>query len=330
MQDFDPLLQSSSSQVSSPSPSTDKDVELVVTNASPNSTPPQPRNSPFHAADDFNPFVASDHLNSSDEAEFPVGDKRLTKSGAFGAKGFKKQSTLDTLADKRLIDLGGKRSMKHCISDTNLNKLKQEYSPMPLGGPIESPLMTRSQEDLTATTGEPSPRHCVAKSPHASPSIDRKQQDDKDQLSRSLFFVKLEENDWVNLGDNFVMSDVPGRDVRSQDSSPTQNKRGVLRHGSKHKLEFLNPSGIKAVTNKVNMRSPELSGRHNRKGLNRSRERSKSAAIPPLQNIKSSQWVNRYRPGVAVPIPGETARESIMQSELRHREKEFCIPVQLR
>lgn len=321
------MLQSSSSQVSSPSPSTDKEVELVVTNASPNTTPPQARNSPFHAADDFNPFIASGHT-SSDEAEFPVGDKRLTKqstSGTFGAKGFIKQNTLDALEDKRLIDLGDKRSMKHCISDTNLNKLKQEYSPMPLGGPIESPLMTRSQEDLTATTGEPSPRHCVAKS-----NISREHQDDKDQLSRSLFFVKLEENDWVNLGDNFVIPDVPGQDIRSQDSSPTQNRKGGLRHGSKHKLEFLNPSGIRAIASKVNMRSPELSGRHNRKGLNRSRERSKSAAIPPLQNIKSSQWVNRYRPGVAVPIPGETARESIMQSELRHREKEFCLPVQLR
>ena len=307
-----------------------------MTDPSPNTTPPQPRNSPFHAADNFNPFTASDQHASLDEADVPVAKKVPTKqstSGTFESKGFKKQATLDAPVHKELIDLGDKRLMKHCISDTNLNKLKQEYTPMPIGGPMESPLMTRSQEDLTATIGDPSPRHCVAKSPMApgySPRLARKEHED--QLSRSLFFVKLEENDWVNLGDNFKTSDIPDHEVRSRDASPTQQiKRGGLRHGTKHKLEFLNPSGIKPITSKANMRSPELSGRQNRK-LNRSRERSKSAAVQPLHSISksSSHWVNRYRPGVAVPIPGETARESIMQSELRHREREFCVPVNLR
>lgn len=341
LQDFDPLLQSTSSQVSSnpssnpsinpsinlssnpssgsssnpssgpssgPSPpalTNDNDVELVVTDPSPDTTPPQPRNSPFHAADNFNPFTASDQHTSSDEGDVPMANKVPTKqstSGTFGSKGFKKQVTLDALEHKELIDLRDKRLMKHCISDTNLNKLKQEYTPMPIGGPMESPLMTRSQEDLTATTGEPSPRHCVAKSPLApgySPRMARKQQED--QLSRSLFFFKLEDNDWVNLGDDFKASDIPDREVRSRDASPTQqSKRGGLRYGTKHKLEFLNPSGIKAIASKANMRSPELSGKHNRK-LNRSRERSKSAAIQPLQSISksisksSSQWVNRYK-----------------------------------
>lgn len=309
LEDFDPLLQPPSSNVSTPSPSTllaDNDIELVVTNPSPTSSPPQPRNSPFHSTDDVNPFSPSSPSQRNSPAEFPPA-----------------------IRDSKL--------MKHCISDTNLHQLKQECRPG--GGHMESPLVTRSEEDLTATVGEreASPRHCVAKPPlphnartTSSPSIGRKLHGEDDRLSRSLFFVKLEENEWATFDDGYTMSDLPARNVRSQDTSPTQHRRGVLKHGSKHKLEFLNPSGIKAITSKANMHSPELSGRHNRKGLSRSRERSKSAAIPSLGVSKCSQWVNRYRPGVAVPIPGETARESIMQSELRHREKEFCAPVKLR
>ncbi len=41
-------------------------------------------------------------------------------------------------------------------------------------------------------------------------------------------------------------------------------------------------------------------------------------------------WVSRYRPGLPVSVQGESARESIMQSELRHREKEFCDPMDIR
>ena len=36
----------------------------------------------------------------------------------------------------------------------------------------------------------------------------------------------------------------------------------------------------------------------------------------------SSKWVSRYRPGV--PVPMANARESIVQAELRQREKDFC------
>ena len=143
--------------------------------------------------------------------------------------------------------------------------------------------------------------------------------------SKSLFFVKLDDWDEVYTeegGSGFSK-------VRSTETSPSQERKGTSRYGSKHKLEFLNPSGIKAITSKANSRSPDL--RLNRKGLSRSRDRSKSAAVVQGHAVgKRSQWVSRYRPGVAVPIQGETARESIMQSELRHREKEFCSQLKIR
>ena len=231
------------------------------------------------------------------------------------------------LSQIHVVDKG----LKHCISDTNLNKLKQEYKPMPMGSNLET-LITRSEEDLTATTSEvPSPRHCVAKQTHATKHrhANAKKEKEPEELSKSLFFVKLEENDWVNVGGDLKTSDMSMsvREVRSTETSPTLGQRSKF--GSKHKLEFLNPSGIKAITSKANMRSPELSGRNNRKAVGRGRDRSKSAAVVSALG-KSSQWVSRYRPGVAVPIQGETPRENIMQSELRHRQKEFCTSVQLR
>lgn len=295
----------SSSQLSTASqaPQADSDVELMLTNPSPQSSPPPTKHSPFHSSDDTNPFLSSDqHTSSADQYTVGLGEKGL----------------------------------KHCISDTNLNQLKQEYKPLHLGDHLES-LITRSEEDLTATVGmeESLPRHCVAKpAQQARPSpksATAKKNHTEDNLSKSLFFVKLEDSDWVTLDrEDHKRPDLSSlRQVRSTETSPTQGRKTRSKYGAKHKLEFLNPSGIRAITSKVNMHSPELSGRNNRKALAKSRDRSRSAAVVQALG-KSSQWVSRYRPGVAVPIQGETPRENIMQSELRHREKEFCTPVQLR
>ena len=266
-----------------------------MTTASPVSSPSVSRHkeSPFHAPDaGSNPFLTSDYRTASQ----------------------------DNLVDA--VDQG----LKHCISDTNLTKLKQEYKPAQTSGFMDT-LYTRSEEDLTATTGgeELSPRHCIAVETqrqlrNVTPKASKKHphDDDDERLSKSLFFVKL---------DDSQDKAAPPVEARSNETSPTQGRKGTSKYGSKHKLEFLNPSGIKPITSKANSRSPDL----RRRGLGRSRDRSKSAAVMQGHAVtKRSQWVSRYRPGVAVPIPGETARESIMQSELRHREKEFCSPVQLR
>ena len=64
----------------------------------------------------------------------------------------------------------------------------------------------------------------------------------------------------------------------------------------------------------------------------RRRAGSRIPSLPSFSTTKGkkSKWVSRYRPGVPIALPGESARESIMQAELRHREEEFCNPKQLR
>ena len=169
-----------------------------------------------------------------------------------------------------------------------------------------------------------------------------------ERLSKSLFFVTLNDSDLVSVSpppsnrlqrhsessamkDQIVRSHLQGEEVGrscSKEMSPVLgNKHNSPSLSRKHRLEFLNPSGIKPMTSRANMKSPELSRRGTR--LNKSRDRSKSAAVGLVKG-KKSQWVSRYRPGVPIPIPGETARESIMQSELRHREKEFCNSIKMR
>lgn len=92
------------------------------------------------------------------------------------------------------------------------------------------------------------------------------------------------------------------------------------------------------------MRQPEFSGSQQRSSSSAtslsssrggrwragSRAPTSSGGTSKGGGRKKSQWVSRYRPGVPIAVPGESARESIMQAELRHREEEFCDPKQLR
>ena len=119
--------------------------------------------------------------------------------------------------------------------------------------------------------------------------------------------------------------------TRSNETSPTARRRGKHSDTNKLNLDDSNYSTVKCLTSPAGvMRSPELSGKHGRRILNKNRDRSKSAAVPSAVANQKSLWVSRFRPGIPVPVPGETARESIMQSELRHREKEFCSELQIR
>ena len=217
-------------------------------------------------------------------------------------------------------------------------------------------LMTRSEEDLTATgtrvggattTNVMPTRHCVAVSAKNVPSADKfstevdggvEEEEGEDRLSQSQFFFKLEEN--KSLGYENKLSTSLSSLLRNQqqqheqqhqqlqwqshssETSPISARRINLSSTNK---QFLNTSNIKSSTSgPANLRSPELSRKHHRRTLNKSRDRSKSAAVEAGLGGRKSQWVSRFRPGVPVPVPGESARESIMQSELRHREKEFC------
>jgi phosphatidylinositol-bisphosphatase len=71
------------------------------------------------------------------------------------------------------------------------------------------------------------------------------------------------------------------------------------------------PSGSRPGVSKANMDQPELASK-----------------LTSSLKVTSSRWVSRYRPGVPVPMPN--ARESIVQAELRHRERDFCDRMKLR
>ena len=67
------------------------------------------------------------------------------------------------------------------------------------------------------------------------------------------------------------------------------------------------------------MEHPELAPKPPKRGQRRRAEtRARS----------HSHWVSRYRPGV--PVPMQSARESIVQAELRQKEVEFCTKNTLR
>ena len=130
--------------------------------------------------------------------------------------------------------------------------------------------------------------------------------------------------DAVNSSDEEDALDYKTRRVRSTDNSPNvHDHRRTLTAADfqKKHFDFLAPSGSKPGVSKVVFNSPELTRR--RRARSRDRASSRAAA-----NLSRNQWVSRYRPGV--PIPTESARESIMQAELRHREKEFCTYRELR
>ena len=139
--------------------------------------------------------------------------------------------------------------------------------------------------------------------------------------------------------------DYKSRRSRSTDNSPTQLRK-VIKQGSidsnfSTRLDFNSLSGSgKPQTSKAGMRNPEMSSSQrltstssvSSRGGGRRRAGSRIPTLPSFGTTKGkkSKWVSRYRPGVPIALPGESARESIMQAELRHREEEFCNTKQLR
>ena len=122
--------------------------------------------------------------------------------------------------------------------------------------------------------------------------------------------------DMANSSDEEDTLDYKNRRARSTDTSPSMNDlRKVQANFPKKHFDFLAPSGSKPGVSKVIVNSPELTRRR------RARSRDRAGSRAPT-TLSRNPWVSRYRPGV--PIPTESARESIMQAELRHREKEFC------
>ena len=208
--------------------------------------------------------------------------------------------------------------IRHCTSETNLSKLKKEYQPLRSLGEVE-PLFTRSEEDLLSSAADG--RHCIANTDsHGRVNGEGSQKAVKDPL------------------------DYKSRRSRSTNTSPTQLRKsqnqGSIDSEFQTRLEFnLSSSSLEPLASKANMRNPELSNRQHQitSSPSRGRRRGGSRAPPPppsssigTSKSRSSKWVSRYRPGVPIAVSGESARESIMQAELRHREEQFCNPKQLR
>ena len=217
--------------------------------------------------------------------------------------------------------------IRHCTSETNLSKLKKEYQPLRTLGEVE-PLVTRSEEDLLSSTAES--RHCMVDA------------DGHRHINGGLLGSPERTNgSRDSLNDPL---DYKSRRSRSTDNSPTQlrktMKQSSIDSNFSTRFDFNSlSSSVQPQVSKASVRNPELSNHQQRFTSTSStssrggRWRAGSRAPLPSSGTtrgKKSKWVSRYRPGVPIALPGESARESIMQAELRHREEEFCNPKQLR
>ena len=283
-----------------------KIVELSITTASPSSSPDMQRrrsSNPFRVSGDFS------NMNPFDDSFVPNPYLSATTDSLPQPNG---RTPLD---------------MRHCTSETNLSSLKKEYQPLRALGEVE-PLVTRSEEDILSSTADS--RHCMV-----------------DVDSHRHINGDLESPERGTGSQNSINDplDYKNRRSRSSENSPTLLRKVPMHQGSvdsafSTRMNFNSmTSSLKPLASKADMSTPELSGRPQRVTISsantRGRRRAGSKAPPPSSGTtrsrhKKSRWVSRYRPGVPIAVPGESARESIMQAELRHREEEFCDPKQLR
>jgi len=309
-------------------------------NPSPRGSPgalaaPGYRNSTFHASDDVNPFLTLSPSVAEEEKKMKHGSSdtnlhRLEAEVTF-VPTIGGMDPCMTRSQEDLIGTGDgiNESSRHCMASAGGKKRADNVRRERAGG-VQASKMDE-EEMSNGWQWQRTPEESSDES--------------KDErLSKSLFFVTLNDSNLSpppnerpqrHSESSATKNQVKGHAqeggvsrCRSNETSPVlERKSNSPSFSRKRRLEFLNPSGIKPMTSRVNMKSPELSRRGTR--LNKNRDRSKSLAVGTMKGRKS-QWVSRYRPGVAVPIPGETARESIMQSELRHREKDFCNSIKTR
>ena len=229
------------------------------------------------------------------------------------------------------------QEMRHCISDSNLLALQSEHHFHSLNH--FEPLVTRSEMDLLTSLDGQEERHCVARDPEhcllpamnateqclleqsgtaksgdmGREEVNREELEDNVDKQSDRSQIKPFSLDTPNLREQSAaevqhssseedLLDYKNRRVKSTENSPTNGRNRKLTKESivhfQRRLEFRSRSGSRPLVSKVNMTSPVLSRQ------------------------RASSWVSRYRPGV--PVPTLSARESIVQAELRQQEKEFC------
>ena len=220
------------------------------------------------------------------------------------------------------------QEMRHCISDSNLLALQSEHRFHSLNH--FEPLVTRSEVDLLTSLDGQEERHCVAGDPEhcllneteqclleqsgtarsgdmGREKVNREELEDTVDKQSNRSQIKSFSLNTPNLrvqsaaevqhsSSEEDLLDYKNRRVKSTETTPTDGRNRKLTKESI--VQFRSRSGPRPLVSKVNMTSPVL----NRK--------------------RASSWVSRYRPGV--PVPTLSARESIVQAELRQKEKEFC------
>lgn len=235
-----------------------------------------------------------------------------------------------------LVPTSERSGMRGCTSESNLRRLQIEVSTSSkLGG---NPHISRSSDNLLSL--DENERHCVAgglnqlKPPISGSTSSvssggwdnveleeevRKEGTEDEGLTTSLQLSEsgrsMRKRGWGLRGRKTVTGgqevEVVGR--RRLNHSP--DLRDLRKPREAVRLRFKKASGSQTGPSKANMEQPELSS-HLPLPSVRQRQRVES------RKRSSSQWISRYRPGVSVPQMN--IRETIVQAELRQKEKEFC------
>ena len=309
LEDFDPLHEKEldDAMESKPDQPLKQSVSLSVTGATPES-------SPLLSAP-ANPFSADPPTRSPFTTDLPLRNPFSSPSPPL-----------------RNPILPEQQEMRHCISDSNLLALQSEHRFHSLNH-LE-PLVTRSEEDLLTSLDGQGERHCVAEEPEhcllppmneteaclleqsgttrsgdtGREEVNREEMEDTVDKQSDRRQINLDAPSGQSVaevqhsGSEEDLLDYKNRRVKSTENSPTDGRNRKLTKESvvrfQRRLEFRSRSGLRPLVSKVNMTSPVLSRK------------------------RASSWVSRYRPGI--PVPALSARESIVQDELRQREKEFC------
>ena len=308
LEDFDPLHEKEleDAMESDPDQPLKQSVSLSVTGATPESSP--------LLSTPANPFSADPPTRNPFTTDLPLRNPFSSPSPPL-------------LSNPNLPE---QQEMRHCISDSNLLALQSEHR----FHSLNQPLVTRSEEDLLTSLEGEGERHCVAEEPEhcvlppmneterclleqsgatrsgdtGREEVNREEVEDTVDKQSNRRQINLDAPRGQSVaevqhsGSEEDLLDYKNRRVKSTEHSPTDGRNRKLTKESivhfQRRLEFRSRSGPRPLVSKVNMTSPVLSRK------------------------RASSWVSRYRPGV--PVPTLSARESIVQAELRQREKEFC------
>jgi hypothetical protein len=239
--------------------------------------------------------------------------------------------------------------MRSCTSESNLRRLQTEVSQQS-SGLRGDPLISRSSDNLVSINE--TERHCVAgglgqclgdqtrlgvlTSSTSSLSSggwengENGEEGREEEFSASVQITdsRTKKKGWglrgregrrttASAGQRYSKFEVisPAEITGRHRLNQSPDLRDLRKPREAVRLRFKKATGSETKASKANMDQPELSSHLPLPSL-RQRPRAETRAR------SSTHWVSRYRPGV--PVPRANVRESIVQAELRQKEKEFC------